>query len=372
MQTMNHHKQMQLTSIYRTRMAMGVLIGLLVTTQGSVALGAIRWGEAVLRQQSQWYGSAEARAVADSVIQYQSPQGGWPKSTDLAMPPRTPDDIPPPGRGRANSLDNEATTLPMAFLARVAHATGEAKYRKSFFRGVDYLLAAQYPNGGWPQFWPLRKGYYSRITYNDGAMIRAMTILRDVADGQPLYKFVDAPRRGRAADAIARGIDCILKTQIKQDGKLTAWCAQHDEKTLKPAWARSYEPPSLSGAESVSIVRFLMSIEEPTPEIITAIEGAVAWFRSVAMKGVRIESIRRDDGRTERRLILDPDASPLWARFYELGTDRPLYLDRDSVFRYDFNEISYERRSGYRYHGTWAASLLATEYPAWCQKHKLP
>ena len=359
-------------TINLNRMTMGLIIGLLAVTRGSVSLGAIRWGETVLRQKSQWYNSTEARAVADSVIQYQSPQGGWPKSTDLARPPRSPDDIPPPGRGRANSLDNDATTLPMAFLARVAHATGEAKYRDSFLRGVDYLLAAQYPNGGWPQFWPLRKGYYSRITYNDGAMIRAMTILRDVADGKPPYEFVDAPRREKVTGAVARGIDCILKTQIKQNGKLTAWCAQHDEKTLEPAWARAYEPPSLSGAESVDIVRFLMSIEKPTPEIVAAIEGAVAWFRSVAMKGVRIESIRRDGGRPDRRLVSDPDAPPLWARFYELGTNRPLYVDRDSVFRYDFAEISYERRSGYRYHGTWAASLIARDYPAWRRKHKLP
>jgi PelA/Pel-15E family pectate lyase len=331
-----------------------------------------RWSSDVLDQDAAWYASAEARAVADSVIQYQSPQGGWPKSTDLAKPPRRPEDIPPPGRGRANSLDNDATTLPMAFLARVANATADAKYEDSFLRGVDYLLAVQYPNGGWPQFWPLRKGYYSRITYNDGAMIRAMIILRNVAGGQPPYDFIDAPRREKVAEALSRGIDCILKTQIKQGGKPTAWCAQHDEKTFEPAWARGYEPPSLSGAESVGIVRFLMSVEEPTPEIVAAIEGAVAWFGSVAMKGVRVESIRRDDGRTERWLVSDPDAPALWARFYELGTNRPLYLDRDSVFRYDFSEISYERRSGYRYHGTWAASLIATEYPAWCRKHKLP
>jgi PelA/Pel-15E family pectate lyase len=311
---------------YSNRMILGTLVGLLTATQGADALGAMRWDNAVLKQQPEWYGSAEARAVADSVIQYQSPQGGWPKSTDLAKPPRTPDDIPPQGRGRANSLDNDATTLPMAFLARVAHATGEAKYRDSFIRGVDYLLAAQYPNGGWPQFWPLRKGYYSRITYNDDAMIRAMTILRDVAAGRPPYDFVDAAHRERAADAVARGIDCILKTQIRQNGRLTAWCAQYDEKTLEPAWARAYEPPSVSGAEGVDIVRFLMSVEEPTPEIIAAIEGAVEWFRSVAIHGKRIEEFIDKDGQEDKRIVADSAAGPLWARFYEIGSNRPIFL----------------------------------------------
>ena len=356
---------------HRLRTFTVLLIGVLPES-GSVALGAVRWREEVLEQPPHWYRSAEARAVADSVVRYQSPQGGWPKSTDLTTPPRSLDDVPRPGDGRANSLDNDATTLPMAFLARVAHATGETKYEDSFVRGVDYLLAAQYENGGWPQFWPLRDGYYSRITYNDGAMIRAMTILRDVAGGESPYDFVDRRRRKRSAEAVARGIECILKTQIKQNGKLTAWCAQHDEKTLKPAWARSYEPPSLSGGESVGIVRFLTTIDEPTPEIVAAIEGAVAWLRSVEMHGVRLESARREDGRTEKWLVPDSQAPPLWARFYELETNRPLYLDRDSVFRYDFAEISYERRSGYSYHGTWPERLLSRDYAKWREKRKLP
>jgi PelA/Pel-15E family pectate lyase len=331
-----------------------------------------RWGSDYLEHSADWYATAAARAVADSVLQYQSPQGGWPKSTDLAVPPRTPDDIPPEGRGRANSLDNDATTLPMEFLARVATATGDEKYRAAFLRGVDYLLAAQYPNGGWPQFWPLRGDYYDRITYNDGAMIRVMTLLRDLAAGRPPYAFVDLERRTKTAAALTRGIDCILKTQIRQHGELTVWCAQHDEKTLEPAWARKYEPPSLSGSESVGIVRFLMSVENPSPEIVAAIEGAVAWLRAVPIHGMRHDKIRGADGRLERRLVPDPAAPPLWARFYELGTNRPLYLDRDSVFLYDYNEVGHERRSGYDYHGGWAASLLAKEYPAWRAKHGLP
>ena len=345
-------------------------VGCAVALVSDNAFAKVRFSKNLLKKDNDWFQSEEAKAIADAVIQYQSPQGGWPKSTDLATPPRSSKDIPPPGHGRANSFDNDATTVPMQFLARIFKATDETKYRTSFLKGLDYVLAAQYSNGGWPQFWPLRKGYYSRITYNDESMIRVLSLVRDVAKGKNPYGFIDSERRAKAAKALELGIDCILRTQIRQNGKLTAWCAQHDEETLKPAWGRAYEPPSLSGGESVGIVRFLMEIEEPTEEIEASIEAAVAWLRSVQMNGYRVETVKNDDGRRERKLIRDSEAGPLWARFYELKTNRPLYLDRDSVFRYDFSEISYERRSGYSYHGTWAKSLLEKYYPRWHKKHK--
>jgi PelA/Pel-15E family pectate lyase len=320
----------------------------------------IRWGPDVLRQKSEWYGSAEARAVADSVLQYQSRVGAWPKNTDLVKPPATPEALAEINRsGVADTIDNDATTLPMQFLALMVQATRETRYRAAFERGVDYLLAAQYPNGGWPQFFPLREGYYSHITYNDNAMVNVLTVLRDAAAGKPPYTFVDEARRAKARAAVARGVDIILRTQVKRDGKLTVWCAQHDEKTLAPAWARAYEPPSLSGSESVGIVRFLIEIEQPAPAVTAAIDGAVAWFRSVAIHGLRLEEFTGADGRKDRRVVADPAAAPLWARFYELGTNRPMFLGRDSVVRYAYGEIEYERRNGYAYYGTWPASLLA-------------
>ncbi|WP_237228881.1 pectate lyase [Rubinisphaera sp. JC750] len=329
------------------------------------ARAEVEFSKNLLKKNDAWFQSDEARKIADSVLQYQSPQGGWPKNTNLARTPKNPKDVPQPDDHLANSLDNEATTLPLQFLARMAHATGEAKYRDAFERGLDYLFAAQYPNGGWPQFWPLRKGYYSHITYNDEAMIRVMTLLRDVAEGKQPYEFVPAEHRQKAAAAVDRGIDCILKTQIRQNGQLTAWCAQHDVETYEPAWARSFEPPSLSGGESVGIVRFLMSIDDPSDEVVAAVEGAINWLREAQMHGWRIDEVKNSDGRVERKLVADPNAPPLWARFYELETNRPLYVDRDSVYRYDYNEISYERRCGYWYHGDWADSLLEHHYPAW-------
>ena len=327
-------------------------------------LAEVRWGGEIFRQPASWYGSSEAREAADAVLEYQSTHGGWQKNTDLLAPPNS-------GELEHPTIDNGATTTPMRFIALVASATGDSKYRESFVRGLDYLFEAQYPNGGWPQFYPLREGYYSRITFNDDAMANVLSLLGAVADGEAPYGFVGPERREKARAAVERGIDVILKTQIRQNGRLTGWCAQHDEVTLKPAWARAYEPPSLSGGETVDLVRVLMAVEDPSPEVVEAVEGAVDWLRSVAIHGIRVDRIRRDDGRNERIVVEDPDAPPVWARFYELVTDRPLFLDRDSVYRYDFSEIGYERRSGYSYHGDWAASLLEEDYPRWLERRGL-
>ena len=323
------------------------------------------WSSEILRQDAAWYGSPEALRMADTVILHQSSEGGWPKNTRLDISPT----VAPVDDGVKNTFDNEGTTLPLAFLARVITAADRPSDRAAFDRGLEYVLAAQYPNGGWPQFFPLREGYYTHITFNDDAMVRILMVLRDVASGTEPYAFVDAERRARASAAVTKGIEVILATQIRQDGVLTVWCAQHDERTLEPAWARRYEPPSLSGSESVGLTRFLMSIPDPSPEVVAAIEGAVRWFRSSAIENARIENFTADDGAPDVRLTAEADAGPVWARFYELGSNRPIFLGRESIVRYDFAEIERERRTGYRYFGTWAERLLAEDYPAWRRRN---
>lgn len=328
-----------------------------------------KWGSKLLKQKTEWYATSEARAAADNVLRYQSAAGAWPKNTDLLAPATEAALAVIEQGGKANTIDNGATTAPIRFLARMTEVTGEACDRDAVLRGIDYLLASQYPNGGFPQFYPLRDhGYYSHITYNDGAMINALELLRDIAQEKSPFGWVDAARRARATDAVARGIDCILKTQIREGGRLTAWCAQHDEVTLAPAWARAYEPPSLSGAESVGIIRFLMATPDPSPAVIAAVKGAVAWLQAVEIKGKRIDTIPVPTGKPDRHMVDDPAGTPLLARFYELETNRPLYMDRDSLPVYDFNQIGYERRSGYGYLGTWPASLVEREVPRWLAK----
>lgn len=336
----------------------------------AVMAGAVRWND-INRQPAEWYAGDEARVIAANLVQYQTKEGGWPKNTDMTPPPSAEFLADTASDHRAPTIDNGATTTQVAFLARVLTARGDAGLRAAFDRGFDYLLEAQYANGGWPQYFPLRPGYYTHITYNDNAMMNVVAVLHQAADGQQPYLFVDDARRARARAAVERALACVLRTQVKQEGRLTAWCAQHDETTLAPAPARNFEPASLSGAESVGLVRFLMNVEKPTPGIIAAVEGAVAWFQAVQIKGLRVENVTGADGKRDRRSVADPAAPPVWARFYELGTNRPIYIGRDKVIRYDFNEIEQERRAGYSYFTSGPADLLAKAYPRWRAKHKL-
>jgi PelA/Pel-15E family pectate lyase len=324
------------------------------------------------QQSKQWYGSAEAIRIADNLLIYQNDNGGWEKNIDMALPLAGThlEEAQRRKRSGLTTIDNGATYTQMRYLAQVYAATGEERYAAAFRRGLGYLLAAQYSNGGWPQFYPLRHGYWDHITYNDDAMIGVLELLRDIANGEPDYAFLTPAERERSLAAVQKGIACILKTQIRVRGRLTVWCAQHDEVTLQPAQARSYELPSLSGSESVGIVEFLMKIPDPSPAIVQSIEAAVEWFRESKIEGIRV--IPKPAPGTPKgfdmTVVADPAAPPLWARFYDIATNRPIFCGRDGIAKSTLAEIEYERRNGYRWYVDRPARLLNREYPEWKRK----
>lgn len=319
-----------------------------------------------LNRPSEWFSSDDAKKIAANILTYQSDLGGWPKNVDTTAKPYTGD--------RASldpTFDNSATTDELRFLARMFRATHEEQYRSAVLKGLDYVLKAQYANGGWPQFYPphAHTPYQRYITFNDNAMVRLMEFLREVYSNT-LFDFVDADRRQAARTSFNKGVECILKCQIKVDGQLTAWCAQHDEIDFTPRPARSYELISLSGSESVGIARLLMSLDHPNPEVVQAVEGAVAWFEAAKIKGIRVERQRDSNSPkgTNKVVIADPAAPPMWARFYEIGTNQPIFSDRDGVAKHDLAEIGYERRNGYNWLDYWPSELLNREYPSWKAK----
>ena len=299
-------------------------------------------------KEASWWGTAEARALADEIVLYQLPDGGWRK--DMKVEQGDP-------WGRA-TIDNNATWGHIRFLAKCHAAQGGEDLESACRKGIDFLLDIQYPNGGWPQIAGMAGKYHAHITFNDNAMTEVMRLLASVAARSEAegFAWVDDELAGEAARAFDRGLACILRCQIRVNGELTAWCQQYDENTLEPAGGRAYELPAICTRESVGIVQLLESLPEKSPEVEAAIEAALRWFEAVGQRGVRFETVGDD-----RAVVRGAPEDRLWARFYELDGVTPLFSDRDGKKYYDVAEISRERRTGYDWYGTWPMAVLSEQ-----------
>ncbi len=345
-------------------------------TETPSAFRLVKWGSSVLAMKPIWYPTDEAVTIANQLVIYQKDNGGWEKNIDHAemLTLREKDTFAAKkSEISGTTIDNRTTFSHLEFLAKVITAKNIESHKAAFFKGLDYLFEMQYENGGFPQFYPLKKGYYTHITYNDDAMVGVLRFLRDVADNKPEYAFVDGERRQKAERAVEKGIDVILKTQVSVNGRKTVWCAQHDEVTFEPAPARKFEPVSLSGFESVGIVRFLMALDHPSPAIIDAIKSAIAWFENSKIAGIKIVDKPDSSPRGfDRIVVTDRNAPPQWARFYEIESNKPIFIGRDAINRSSLAEIEQERRTGYNYYVDAPAKLLREDYPKWLEKIGFP
>jgi PelA/Pel-15E family pectate lyase len=322
------------------------------------------------------YTEVEITKIADNILLYQRNNGGWPKNYDMQaiLLPEQVDSLLKTKDQHHTTFDNSTTYTHIDYLARVYSLTHIEKYKVACLKGISFVLAAQYPNGGWPQYFPLEDNYSRRITFNDGAYIGIMELLKKIVDNSPYFSFVSDEVRENVKPAFKKGLECILKMQIVDNGKLTAWCQQHDEVTLLPAWARAFEPPAICNGESAPIVLHLMSIENPTPQIIESVQSAVKWFQDSKILNTRVETVNapaeKSKYRTyssDREVVVDPHAPPIWTRYYELGTHKPLFCDRNSKFLYSLAEVSRERRVGYAWY-TYAPKEVLDKYPVWQKK----
>jgi PelA/Pel-15E family pectate lyase len=315
--------------------------------------------------------------IAENMLVYQRAVGGWPKALNevkvdytkqLSEAEKTA--IRNDSLHKDATIDNAATMREIRYLSKAFRNTNNRAYLAAAEKGVRFYLKAQYANGGWPQYYPDSALYRSQITYNDDAMMNVMNVLQDIAESKNDLDVIDRSLLPAINAAVERGVQCILKTQIVADGKLTAWCAQYNRKTLQPEMARKFELVSLSGSESVGITRFLMRIKNPSPEIKKSITSAIAWFDLVKIAGYKYTDIvAPSEPKGKDRVILPDPTSTIWARFYEIGTNRPFFTGRDSIKKYDVKEIEHERRNGYAWYGNWPEKLLKTEYPAWAKNN---
>lgn len=346
-----------------------LLIALLFSVANFSQVHNQSWRNIIHNNKDAWFKTNEAKQIAENVLLYQRDIGGWPKNVQMQIPLSIAEKENLKALKNSKkeiTTDNGATIQEMLFLSKIYKQQPDERYKKAFLKGVDYILEAQYNNGGWPQFYPLKKGYYTHITYNDDSMVNILNLLKELKNKTNYYSITPSDAVLKKIEiAFKKGIDCILKTQYKQNGVLTAWCAQHNENTLEPAKARAYELPSLSGAESAHIVLLLMSIENPSKEIINAIDSAVTWFDKVKITGLRKDRVYNSVGKTiNKRMIPDETAPAIWARFMNLEDNKPFFCDRDGIKKATLAEIGEERRNGYAWYKNDPQLVLDT-YPKW-------
>ena len=122
--------------------------------------------------------------------------------------------------------------------------------------------------------------------------------------------------------------------------------------------------PCKASMESAGIMQFLMTLTNPSPEIVASVHAAAAWFEN--SKVFDVEYTSGPDG--ARRLVPAQGSGPLWSRYYDIATDKPIFGDRDKTIHDDVNEISVERRRGYGWYGDWPAQALE-QYKQWSRAH---
>jgi PelA/Pel-15E family pectate lyase len=314
-----------------------------------------------------WFASAEAAKTVDAVLSYQTPTGGWSKAVDYAPGQRQPGTHWTSQRGDAwhycGTFDNRSTTEQIKLLAGAATVTKREDAKNGTIRGIEYLLEAQYPNGGWPQNYPVESGYHEAITLNDNAMVHVLEVLLAITSKRPTFAFLDEGIRQRAQAAFDKGIACVLAMQVKVDGKLTVWCAQHEPLTLSPAHARSKEPPSLSGGESAEMLKFLMRNGPLTADVRTAIEAGVAWLDTHRITGLRKNT--KKEGKTD--YVADASSSEVyWARFYDIATGKAIFPgSQDGILYATFPEMVAKNKVAYDFLTTQPRDVISKEVARW-------
>src|SRR5688572_12971680 len=133
-----------------------ILLLLLVLSFGLQAQNTYKnWPDIIRKNDAAWFGTTEAKAIAENVLLYQRNIGGWPKNIQMQNP------LSETEKQKLTALksdshdvttDNGATSQEMLFMSKMYAQVKDDRYKESFLKGLNYILEAQYDNGGWPQF----------------------------------------------------------------------------------------------------------------------------------------------------------------------------------------------------------------------------
>jgi PelA/Pel-15E family pectate lyase len=299
-----------------------------------------------------------AKDAADALVEGQLASGGWDYLIEFDPAAReawyrradlgrlSPENAA--RRRNTSTYDDDNTQQALRFLVALtaAHPASDdprdRRHREARDYGLAKLMEAQRPSGGWPQRWDgrpadpaayptlaarfpeewprehPRASYYDHYTLNDDTQ-------RDC-----ILTLLDAARRLNRPDcreAALRGGHFLVRARLPEPQP--AWAQQYNAR-MEPAWARAFEPPGVSTRESAGVISLLATLYRETGDttFLEPLPGAIAWLRRSEIAPGR------------------------WARLYELGTNRPIYGDRDGRIHYRVEDLSAERQRGYAWQGS--------------------
>jgi PelA/Pel-15E family pectate lyase len=309
-----------------------------------------------------------AKAAADALVTGQLESGGWDYVVEfdpkLSVKWYRRSDIGKISAAEAakrkniSTYDDDNTQSAIQLLLAVADASKgsndprDVRIRDARDYALKKLLEVQRPNGGWPQRWdgtavkpadypvhPARfpkdyprehpkTNYYAYYTLNDNTHRDCVMTLLDAEKrlGKPEFRA-----------AAIRGADFLVLAQLPEPQP--AWAQQYNPQ-LEPAWARAFEPPCVCSGESVGVMRLLVDlyVETGNEKYLEPLPRAIAWFK---------------------RSEIAPNT---WARMYEIGTNKPIYGDRDGKIYYRVEDLSPERQTGYSWKGSYGAPSAFAHY----------
>lgn len=317
------------------------------------------------------YTESQYEEIANNLIAYQNSDGGWMKNVDwlgVLDVDSVKNDLD--GEHARSTLDNRNIFPQIEYLADVYLITKKDKYKWAVLKGLEYLLSTQKENGGW-RGWDV-----DAITYNDAVTTGSLELFRNILQGDTSYSWLDENTLARILKGYNKGLNLTLRCQVVQNGVKAAWAQQYDNVTLEPVKARTYELPGISADESCEVILFLMGIDNPSTEIIDAINGAVTWLDKVKIKGIRVERVSLPKDKIinheypfDNVVVKDANAKPIWARFYELSDNAPFMSTRQGQKVWKLEDVNAERRTGYDWYGYWPEKIFKA-YPKWQKKIK--
>jgi len=269
-----------------------------------------------------------ARKVARALAWGQRQVGGW--DHRVRVDHLKPDSVQPErAKGRC-TFDDNISQEALSFLMAIDQILDEAWLTESVELGLQFMIKSQFANGAWPQWYPLRGGYYNHYTFNDNSINDCIRIMTEAHKHYDKKEYLDGARRGG---------DFMILSQYKSPQ--AGWAQQYDQ-DLKPSWARSFEPSGICSAATGRNIRSLVDLYLYTKDgkYLKPIPAAIDWLKRSQIK---------------------PN---LWGRIYEVGSNKPIYGDRrdGNKIHYDYDKISEFERTHYAWRGEYGISSAINYY----------